>query len=147
EQSAQGSLATRHALDEQPGVGDPVPGIGVDHQALLVAGDDLELFGLVVEQPAVDPHHVLDQRDLGVESGFGLGLADDGAELAHQDLLGRIDRVESLRQHEDDDGGNHQRNDGTVAHREPPVDVDGGGGGGGVRGSPFGYWFGFSSGS
>ena len=84
-------------------------GIGVDHEALLVAGDDLELLGFVVEQTAVDPLDVLDQRDLGVEPGLGLGLADDGAELADQHLLGRVDGVEGLGDQEDRDRQDDQR--------------------------------------
>jgi hypothetical protein len=136
----QGRLPARHGLDEPARVDDAEARVGIHHHALLVAGDDLELGRFVVEQPAVDLHDVLDQRDLGVEAGFRLGIADQGAELADQDLLGRIDAVEGLRQQEAQDGQRHQGRDGTVAHRVPPVVAAGSGGGAGR--TP-----GFSSGS
>ena len=144
EQAAQRRLATRHGLGEELGGIDPVAGIGVDHEALLVAGDDLELLGFIVEQPAVDALDVLDQRDLGVQAGFGLGVADDGAELADQYLLGRVDGVEGLGHQEDGNGDRDQGDDGTVGHRVAP-----GAGGVVVRGGgeAAGCWPDLSSGS
>ena len=132
----QGGFAPRHGLHEQARIDDFEAGVGIDHHALLVAGDDLELGRFVVEQPAVDLHHVLDQRDLGVEARLGLRIANQRAELADQDLLGRIDGVEGLRQQEGQDGKADQANDRTVAHRVPPDGAEtagaaaGGGGGG-----------------
>ena len=120
EQAPQRRLAARYGRGENLGRHDLEAGIGVDHQALLVAGDDLELLGFVVEQSAVDALDILDQRNLGVEPGLGLGLADDGAELADQDLLGRVDGVERLRDQEGGNGQEDHDDDRTVAHRVAP---------------------------
>ena len=114
-----------------------VAGIGIDHQALLVAGNDLELFGFVVEQPPVDADDVLDERNLGVEARFPLGRPDQGAELADQHDGLRIDSVEGLGQQQDHRCREHQQADGTVAHRVPPwLGAGGGWRGGGGAGVP-----------
>ena len=90
-----------------------------------------------------DPLDILHQGNLGVEAGIGLGFADNGAELTHKDLLGRVDRVEGLSGQEGGDREQDHDDNRTGAHRVAPC-------AGGVwrmgGGAPW-AWFDLSSGS
>jgi hypothetical protein len=75
-----------HRLVELEGLHDPVPGVGVDHEALLVARDHLLGGGIEVEQAPVEAQNVLHEGDLQVEPRL-LDHALRVAELEHDDLL------------------------------------------------------------
>ena len=75
-------------------IGDPVAGVGVDHQPLLVRGDDLFLRRVVIENSLLHHLDVLDQRHLEMQTR----LLDHTSRLTqpeHQCLLGLLNREEA----------------------------------------------------
>src|SRR5262245_38625072 len=74
-----------HRAIELERVGDAEARVVVDHELLLVDGEDLLGRGVVVEEPAVEVDHLLDEGDLPVQAGLA-HHAHRLAELHHQGL-------------------------------------------------------------
>ena len=101
---------------------DSVAREGVDHQPLLVGGDDFLRRRLQIEDALVDSDHVVDERHLDVQAR----LADHAHRLAEpndQRLLGLINREQ--RAVDDDQHGEGEDGDDAADeiefHRWPPV--------------------------
>ena len=116
-----GGLDRADALVEAQRVLDAIAGESVDHQPLLVRGDDFLRRIFQIENALVDRDHGVDERRLEVQAGFG----DDAHGLAepdHQHLFGLRDREDRAVADDDDDKqqdqGDNACNGGP--HRVPP---------------------------
>ena len=117
-----GALDRAHRLEELQRVIDAIAREGIDHEPLLVGGDDLLRLRLEVENALIDVDHAVDQRELHVEPGLG----DDTHRLAEPDdqrLLGLMHGEQAaIAQERQKDRDDDQDTAGkTEPHREPPV--------------------------
>ena len=86
-----GDALIAHALEEHQRIDDAIAREGIDHEPLLVGGDNLLRGGVDAEHALVEIFDVLDEGDLVVEPRV-LDLALGLAEFEHKRLLGLFDR-------------------------------------------------------
>ena len=117
-----GAFDHADGLIELQRVGDAIAREGIDHQPLLVGGDDLLRGVFEIENALVDGDDAVEQRELEVQARLGDG-ADRLAQPHHQHLVGLIDReqaaVSDQQRHQDERGEDAAGE--IEPHRLPPA--------------------------
>ena len=105
---------------KQEGIGDAPAGVVVNDQILFIQCEHLSRLGVVFEQTGVKIDHVLDKRNLDMQSR-GHGTGHGFAELQHNGRLGLVHHIHRLgsgdEAQEKDHGPDHEGS----FHCAPPL--------------------------